>query len=145
MDDDWPGTAAPRGIRPPAPVPGHAGELAPDRIAAFSAFYRAQMAGVVSLVIFHGATFTEAADAAQTVMEKAWQQWDQLRDPRAWVYAVAPRLYLKSIPRHEALTDVPPDLPAVATDLAPDLALEISEQVGTVLQLLAPSPSVKIT
>jgi RNA polymerase sigma-70 factor (ECF subfamily) len=106
-------------------------------VAGFSAFYREEMAGVVSLVILQGATLAEAADAAQTAMEQVWRHWEQLTHPRAWVRTVAYRSYLKSIPRHEHLTEAPPELPA----LAPEVALEFTEQVETVVRLLAPLPA----
>jgi RNA polymerase sigma factor (sigma-70 family) len=134
-DDDPHASTRPGRTRRVAPAAADAASTR-DRVAAFSEFYRAELAGVVSLVILHGATLVEAADAAQTAMVQAWRQWDQLTHPRAWVRTVAQRTHLNSIPRREALTESPPELPALATDVA----LEISEQVETVLGLLTPLP-----
>jgi len=58
-------------------------------------FYRACTPGLVTFVMWLGAGAEEGADVAQEAMTKAWQHWEQIRHPRAWVRIVASREYVR--------------------------------------------------
>jgi len=74
--------------------------------AEFAACYRAEMPGLVRHVMNQGAGEQEAADAAQAAFARAYQVWETIRYPRAWLRTVAAREYLHSAPRtREILAD----------------------------------------
>lgn len=61
----------------------------------FSTFYRAHVERVVAFLREQGATWAEAADAAQEGMLKAYQRWGSLTRPDAWVRTVATREFIR--------------------------------------------------
>jgi RNA polymerase sigma-70 factor (ECF subfamily) len=105
----------------------------------FSVFYKTDFIPVVRFVVKTQAKATvhEAKDAAQTAFTQAWRDWNKIRNPRAWVRTVATRAYLKSIPRHEVLSDTPVDCPLPKTSQD---ELLISEGTQAVRDLLATLP-----
>ncbi|WP_157246986.1 RNA polymerase sigma factor [Nonomuraea typhae] len=76
--------------RPPS-APRHPAADTGAADAHFSAFYRATVGDLVAFLLNHGATLAVAADLAQDTMIKAYQRWNELTHPRAWVHAVASR------------------------------------------------------
>ncbi|MFI6396437.1 sigma-70 family RNA polymerase sigma factor [Nonomuraea sp. NPDC050540] len=101
--------------RPPA-APRH--PVADTRTAAashatdagFSAFYRATLPALTAFLLNHGAPLTVATDIAQDTMIKAYQRWNELTHPRAWVHTVASRALVRHVAGScEELVDPPPE------------------------------------
>ncbi|GGU40103.1 RNA polymerase sigma factor [Lentzea flava] len=82
-------------------------------LADFSAFYRSEVGRVVGYVVkMTGASVHEAADAAQTALALAWEHWDRITYPRAWVRTVAVREARRSLADQRAVDDralLPPE------------------------------------
>ncbi|HET9658140.1 MAG TPA: sigma factor, partial [Kineosporiaceae bacterium] len=86
-----------------------AGLITP-RVAAFSVFYRAHIERVVAFLRFQGANWAEAADVAQEAMAEAYQRWETLIRPDAWVRTVATREFIRLRLRiHEDPTEQIPE------------------------------------
>ncbi|MFD5951948.1 RNA polymerase sigma factor [Streptomyces collinus] len=64
---------------------------------AFSAFYRATVRSLVGFLVNQGASVHVAADIAQETMLSAYERWDAIDQPRAWVHTVASRALLRRI------------------------------------------------
>ncbi|MFF8919602.1 RNA polymerase sigma factor [Streptomyces sp. NPDC015032] len=77
------------------PDPRHDLQLAKD--AAFSAFYRATVRSLVGFLVNQGAGVHVAADIAQDTMLSAYERWDTIDQPRAWVHTVASRALLRKL------------------------------------------------
>lgn len=82
----------------------------------FGPFFRKRFSSTVVLLIAMGADRTDAEDAAQESMILAWQQWESIREPSAWVRTVAVRTFLKQVRlrqqrRTDSLDELPHDLP----------------------------------
>ena len=109
-----------------------------DSDADFAAVYRAEVAGLVRHLMFHGATTDQAWDAAQSAFSQAYPVWARIRVPRAWLRTVAVRAYWRSaVP--ETPTDAPPEQPdpASAPGVSPG---ELGEEERLVLRALAGLP-----
>ncbi|MGY5061160.1 RNA polymerase sigma factor [Streptomyces sp. 900105755] len=77
------------------PDPRHDLRHAKDE--AFSAFYRATVRSLVGFLINQGARVHVAADIAQDTMLSAYERWDTIDQPRAWIHTVASRALLRRI------------------------------------------------
>ncbi|MGQ4465260.1 RNA polymerase sigma factor [Streptomyces violaceoruber] len=77
------------------PDPRHDLQQAKDE--AFSAFYRATVRSLVGFLVNQGASVHVAADIAQDTMLSAYQRWDTIDQPRAWVHTVASRALLRRL------------------------------------------------
>jgi len=55
----------------------------------FAEFFRAEHKKLIRFVIAIGAGGGEAAEIAQATLFKAFQGWDAIRAPRAWIRRVA--------------------------------------------------------
>lgn len=119
---------------PPAPIGRSQANLATE----FTHVYFNEARKVVGFLMTIGATQHEAADAAQQAFELAWRKWWDIRNPVAWLRTVAIRMYFRQIPKHEILTDTPPDRPIL---LSPAVEVEITEQTEAMLELLAILPT----
>jgi len=62
----------------------------------FEDVYRAERSGLVRFVISLGASQHEADDAVQEAFALAYTAWDTIREPRAWLHAVAMRQYYRA-------------------------------------------------
>jgi RNA polymerase sigma factor (sigma-70 family) len=93
-DAPGPPLAGPAANRPPAagPVPGGHG---PGSEHEFSCFYREHIRRLVAYLIYQGATAHLAADLAQDAMTTAYRRWPEIKSPRAYVYKVAGRAFLR--------------------------------------------------
>ena len=93
-DAPGPPLAGPATGRPPAagPVPGGEG---PGDEREFSCFYREHFRYLVAYLIYQGATAHLAADLAQDAMTTAYRRWPAITSPRAYVYKVAGRAFLR--------------------------------------------------
>ncbi|MFV2018936.1 RNA polymerase sigma factor, partial [Micromonospora sp. LOL_023] len=65
----------------------------PVDVAAYSAFYRAEIKALVNFLLWMGAGLADATDIAQETMIEAYQSWPSIRHPRAWIRRVASRQY----------------------------------------------------
>lgn len=85
-----------------------------------------------------GASRADAEDAAQDAMIQAWNQWESIRDPAAWIRTVAVRAYLKQTRNR--------DRQAISLDESPgepagDLGLDVfADEEQEVLRLLRELP-----
>ncbi|MFL9658665.1 RNA polymerase sigma factor [Streptomyces sp. PB17] len=77
------------------PNPRHDLRQAKDE--AFSAFYRATVRSLVGFLVNQGAGVHVAADIVQDTMLSAYERWDTIDHPRAWVHTVSSRTLLRRI------------------------------------------------
>jgi RNA polymerase sigma factor (sigma-70 family) len=107
----------------------------------FEAFYRAERARLIRYLMSIGMGQHQADDAAQSAFLRAYDLWDDIRQPRAWLYKVALhecyRLHAGIGWREVPAGDVLPDR-ACAPDAAELVALNEQEEV--VRALLATLP-----
>ncbi|MEW2553666.1 RNA polymerase sigma factor [Streptomyces zhihengii] len=87
--------AAAPATRDQQPEPRHHLRQAKDE--AFSAFYRTTVRSLVGFLANQGAGMHVAADIAQDTMLSAYERWDTIDQPRAWVHTVASRKLVRSI------------------------------------------------
>ncbi|MCX5278302.1 RNA polymerase sigma factor [Streptomyces virginiae] len=76
---------------------GQQHELRQAKDEAFSAFYRATVRSLVGFLINQGAAVPVAADIAQDTMLSAYERWNTIDRPRAWVHTVASRALLRKM------------------------------------------------
>lgn len=93
----------------------------------FVSFFRERYGRTVVLLIAMGASRADAEDAAQEAMAMAWNQWESIRDPAAWLRTVAVRAYLKQARARDSQA-VPLDQSAVDPAAEPDLGVFTGEQ-----------------
>lgn len=124
----------------PTAAPGVPARQRPDTprvdVAAFSAFYRAEVKALVNFLLWMGADLADAADIAQETMIEAYRNWPSIQHPPAWTRRVASRRYGRRRYGHDMVTD-PEDLSPLLrapTDIA------AWEQRHDVLRLLATLP-----
>jgi RNA polymerase sigma factor (sigma-70 family) len=63
----------------------------------FDSFFHQRFSRTVVLLVAMGASQADAEDATQEAMIPAWNQWDSIREPAAWVRTVAVRSYLRMV------------------------------------------------
>jgi RNA polymerase sigma factor (sigma-70 family) len=102
----------------------------------FTSLYEAEMPKLARFVMKHGATPVEAADAAQAAFSAAWEAWEDIREPLAWLRTVAIREYLRC-PVNETPVDSLPDKAESSLLLDP---VELGEQEQRVIAALAALP-----
>jgi RNA polymerase sigma-70 factor (ECF subfamily) len=108
----------------------------------FASFFRERFSRTVVLLISLGASRADAEDATQEAMVRAWQKWDSIDSPRAWVCTVAYRAYLRHAharDRHAETLDESACEPAAEPDLG---AFAGEEQVLRLLRALPPGQRV---
>lgn len=74
-----------------------------------------------------GASRADAEDATQDAMTQAWQQWESIREPAAWVRTVAARAFWKQT-RGQGYQSVALDEAASQPVADPDLGIFAEEQ-----------------
>jgi RNA polymerase sigma-70 factor (ECF subfamily) len=65
----------------------------------FCEFFRQEIAPLVAFVCRAGFNREQARDAAQEAMTRAYLEWSQLKQPRAWVRVVAHRVAMAEVVR----------------------------------------------
>jgi RNA polymerase sigma factor (sigma-70 family) len=106
----------------------------------FAEFFRAEHKKLIRFVMAIGAGGEEAAEIAQVTFVKAFQRWDAIRAPRAWIRRVAVNelTAARQAARRETPQATLPDAPVpVSTALAVELTEE-ARQVLAALQALPP-------
>jgi RNA polymerase sigma factor (sigma-70 family) len=124
----------------PTAAPGvparHRPDTPPADVAAFSAFYRAEVKALVNFLLWMGAGLADATDIAQETMIEAYRTWPSIQQPRAWTRCVASRQYGRRRYGQEIATE-PEDLGPLLRAPA-DIAAW--EQRHEVLRFLAALP-----
>ncbi|MFI0411804.1 RNA polymerase sigma factor [Actinomadura sp. 3N508] len=121
-------------------------DAAPERVATraarprpgvqeFSTLYENEMAKLMRFVMKHGASTTEATDAAQSAFSLAWGSWDRIREPKAWLRTVAVREYLRRPPVETPIDAVPDRAAFPLLD-----SVELGEQEQRVMDALHTLP-----
>jgi RNA polymerase sigma-70 factor (ECF subfamily) len=104
----------------------------------FVSFFHERFSRTIILLMAMGASRADAEDATQDAMIQAWNQWESIRDPTAWIRTVAVRAYLKQTRAR--------DRQAVSLDESPgesaaDLDLDVfAAEEQEVLRLLRQLP-----
>jgi hypothetical protein len=115
------------------------------RDAEFAEFFRAEHKKLIRFVIAIGADGDQAAEIAQVTFFKAFEGWDVIRAPRAWIRRVAVNelTAARQAARRETPQATLPDARVpVSTALAAELTEE-AQQVLTALQALPPTRLVR--
>lgn len=117
---------------PPLPSPASS-----QARADFAHHYRTLMPRLTVFVMRHGADGHEALEAAQASFALAWEDWDTISHPQAWLRRVAYRQLLKQRSRREHAHDKVPDRPGGP---CPAETMELGAQEALVLKALASLP-----
>jgi RNA polymerase sigma factor (sigma-70 family) len=105
----------------------------------FAEFFQAEHKKLIRFVIAIGAGGDEAAEIAQVTFVKAFEGWDVIRAPRAWIRRVAVNELTTT--RRAARRETPQaSLPDVPTPVPVALAVELSEEARQVLEALQALP-----
>jgi RNA polymerase sigma factor (sigma-70 family) len=107
----------------------------------FSSFFHQRYSRTVLLLMTMGASRADAEDATQEAMIAAWQQWESIREPAAWIRTTATRSFWRHNRKQQPHTS-PLDATIVQPEIAdPDLAIfgEEQQQVLSLLRGLAPA------
>ena len=105
----------------------------------FAEFFRAEHKKLIRFVMAIGAGGEEAAEIAQVTLFKAFEGWDGIRAPRAWIRRVAVNelTAARQAARRETPAAALPDAP-VPVPVA--VAVELTEEARQVLAALAALP-----
>lgn len=103
----------------------------------FASFFRERFSRTVVLLIVLGASRADAEDATQEAMARAWQKWDSIESPGAWVSTVAYRAYLRRAHARDRQVESL-DESAAESAIEPDLGIFADQQ--QVLSLLRALP-----
>jgi RNA polymerase sigma factor (sigma-70 family) len=125
-------------VEPESPSRNLADDAPPVDVAAYSAFYRAEIKALANFLLWMGAGVTDAADLAQEAMIDAYRSWPSIQHPRAWVRRVASRKHARRrIDRDETAADLTDDHNPL---LRAPADIPVWEQRHEVLRLLATLP-----
>jgi RNA polymerase sigma-70 factor (ECF subfamily) len=104
----------------------------------FAPFFRQRYHRTVLLLMTMGASRSDAEDATQDAMTAAWRQWEDIREPAAWVRTAALRAWWKHNRRQPVVGRLETAPQPVADD--PEIAVFAEEQrwVIGLLRVLAP-------
>ena len=95
------------------------------------------MSGLIWFVMGLGADAHSAADVAQSAFAEAFQVWDSIQHPAAWLRRVAGRLFYRQMVTRETLVDTVPDQRGPLSAVS---AMELRDEARTVLSALADLP-----
>jgi RNA polymerase sigma factor (sigma-70 family) len=134
-----PGTSGSADAPPAGPGARRVPGADPVRDGEFSSFYREQLRRLVAYLIYQGATTHLAADLAQDAMTTAYRRWPEITSPRAYVYTVAGRAFLRHVLEGPDLPVGEVPEPAVVLPRPEDAEAWLQEQqVIEVLRALPP-------
>ena len=109
------------------------------READFAEFFRAEHKKLIRFVMAIGASGDEAAEIAQVTFVKAFEGWDSIRSPRAWIRRVA--MNELTAARQAARRETPQaTLPDAPVPVPVALAVELTEEARQVLAALQGLP-----
>jgi RNA polymerase sigma factor (sigma-70 family) len=117
-------------------LPAGSGEL---RDAEFAEFFRAEHKKLIRFMLAVGAGGDEAAEIAQVTFVRAFEGWDAIRSPRAWIRRVALNelTAVRRAVRRETPQATFPDVP---DPVSTALAVELTEEARRVLAALQQLP-----
>ena len=102
---------------------------------AFLDFFDHEYHSVIRFVMLNGAALDDAQDAVQDAFLQAWEMWEHIHNPVAWIRVVALRYYRRPPGQRRRMTTLPvasvPDIPQ--SGLSPS---ELSNQTLDVLAAL---------
>ncbi len=105
----------------------------------FAEFFRAEHKKLIRFVMAIGAGGDEAAEIAQVTFFKAFESWDVIRAPRAWIRRVAVNELTAA--RQAARRETPrATLPDAPVPVPAALAVELTEEARQVLAALQGLP-----
>jgi RNA polymerase sigma factor (sigma-70 family) len=117
-------------------LPAGSGGLADGE---FAEFFRSEHKKLIRFVIAIGAGVDEAAEIAQVTFVKAFEGWDAIRSPRAWIRRVAVNELTAA--RQAARRETPlARLPETPVPVSAALAVELTEEAQQVLAALLALP-----
>jgi RNA polymerase sigma factor (sigma-70 family) len=109
------------------------------REAEFAEFFRAEHKKLIRFVIAIGAGGEEATEIAQVTFVKAFEGWEVIRAPRAWIRRVAVNELTAG--RRAARRETPQaTLPDAPVPVSAALAVELTEEARQVLAVLRALP-----
>jgi RNA polymerase sigma-70 factor (ECF subfamily) len=103
----------------------------------FAGFYERTMPRLVVFVLRHGADVHEAREAAQAAFAQAWERWESIEHPHAWLRTVAFRQLLRLRERREHPLQDTAEQPG---GVCPVERIELGGQEELVLMVLAGLP-----
>jgi len=105
----------------------------------FADFFRAEHTRLIRFVMAMGAGGDEAAEIAQVTFVKAFEGWDAIRAPRAWIRRVAANelTAARRVAKRETPQATLPDSPVPVSTA---LAVELTEEARHVLAALLALP-----
>jgi DNA-directed RNA polymerase specialized sigma24 family protein len=125
--------------RPPAGTPAHARNGQGNEQHEFACFYHEHFTRLVAYLVYQGAAAHLAAGIAQEAMTIAYPRWSEITSPRACVYKVAYRAYLRhAIDAPELPVGEVPEPTAVLPRPAEADAWIQEQQIIQVLRALPP-------
>jgi RNA polymerase sigma-70 factor (ECF subfamily) len=104
----------------------------------FDSFFRERFSRTVVLLIAMGASRADAEDAVQEAMILAWDQWNTIQEPVAWVRTVAVRAFWKLARARQQLVPWDATAPEPAGDSDLGIFAEQQKHVLRVLRALPP-------
>jgi RNA polymerase sigma factor (sigma-70 family) len=118
------------------PLPAGSGGM---RDVEFAEFFRAEHKKLIRFVMANGADSDQAAEIAQVTFVKAFECWNVIRTPRAWIRRVAVNelTAARQAARRETPQATLPDSPVPGSAT---LAVELSEEACQVLAALQALP-----
>ncbi|GHH83821.1 RNA polymerase sigma factor [Streptomyces sulfonofaciens] len=122
---------------PLAPQPAVLSPTSSAARADFAQSYRSIMPRLVVFVMRHGADVHEAHEAAQGAFALAWECWETLEHPHAWLRRVAFRHLLRQRGRREHASEEVPDLPG---GICPADSVALGTEEALVLRVLGSLP-----
>lgn len=103
----------------------------------FATCYHAEFPALIAFLIRCGASYHDAADAAQEAFLALFKQWGDVRKPRQWLRVVAFRIFLRRPAGEESLLEAPPD---VSSPLTASARFDFREEEKIVLYALSRLP-----
>lgn len=101
--------------------------------------HHAKFPGLVRFLLLHGASWSEAQDAAQDAFTQMCRPGTSIRYPKAWLRTVAWRSWLRQQVREQPCEEVP-DRPTAHWD-SPAHAAELGAEERRVIEMLLLLPS----
>ncbi|MEV2235502.1 sigma-70 family RNA polymerase sigma factor [Streptomyces phaeochromogenes] len=103
----------------------------------FASFYAGNKSRLVVFIMRHGADSHEAGEVVQAAFAQAWERWESIEHPHAWLRKVAYRQLLRSRDRRESPLEFLEDSPGGP---CPVERVDLDAQEKLVLKVLADLP-----
>lgn len=104
----------------------------------FVSFFRERFGRTVVLLITMGASRADAEDAAQEAMVLAWQKWESIDKPAAWVRTVAVRAYWRLVSTQPQTVSLEEPVPESIAGSGLSIFTEEQQHVLRLLRALPP-------